>query len=309
MSDTAAEVSYLGEGNYWGHDTCPAFTPGVDSNNINVTDNFAYTSLDMQPEDQCGGIELKCGDTITKDTILTEDFDCSGTAFTIGADNITIDCNGYTLTGNDNGNGIQITGFDGLTVENCDISHFDVGIRADTSDDGIVRFCDLHDNVFDALYWDPSDNITIHNNFAYNNSRNGISLHDLTNFTVINNHAFNHVRDGIYGTNIADGYIANNTLNDNLFYGAHIDNGINIKIENNSFHDDGTDGFDYYGGFLCRWCGGVTIYDNKIYNSLGFGIQIEAPIAIINITDNKVQDGTRQGIKSLNSEDLVIRKN
>ena len=43
---------------------------------------------------------IKCGDTITQDTVLTNDIvNCSGYGLIIGADNITLDCNGHLIEG------------------------------------------------------------------------------------------------------------------------------------------------------------------------------------------------------------------
>jgi hypothetical protein len=76
---------------------------------------------------------LACGDTITSDTNLTEDLTCSGTALNIGADNLTIDCAGHTISGDGTGYGINATtAADGynITVKNCAISNFSVDINA-----------------------------------------------------------------------------------------------------------------------------------------------------------------------------------
>jgi hypothetical protein len=77
--------------------------------------------------------ELSCGDPITSNINLTKNFTCSGNGFSIRADNLVIDCKGYSITGNGTGNGIDATtatkGYD-ITVKNCTIRNFTVSINA-----------------------------------------------------------------------------------------------------------------------------------------------------------------------------------
>ncbi len=40
--DSQLNLSYIGEGNYWGHGICPGFIPGFDSNDASIRDEFAY---------------------------------------------------------------------------------------------------------------------------------------------------------------------------------------------------------------------------------------------------------------------------
>lgn len=68
---------------------------------------------------------LTCGDTVTHDTTLTGDLlDCSGDGLVIGADGITVDLNGHTISGRIilGGSldqvGIDNRGHDGLTIRN-----------------------------------------------------------------------------------------------------------------------------------------------------------------------------------------------
>ena len=43
FSGTAVELSYNGEGNYWGRASAPYFIPGTDSNRLDVIDNYPYS--------------------------------------------------------------------------------------------------------------------------------------------------------------------------------------------------------------------------------------------------------------------------
>jgi len=90
---------------------------------------------------------LSCGDTITTDTTLDADLICAGTpGLIIGAAGITIDLNGFTISGTACGfcHGIRngdfsatanpspTFGFDDVTIKNGVIVGFEQGIRGDT---------------------------------------------------------------------------------------------------------------------------------------------------------------------------------
>ena len=59
-----------------------------------------------------------CGATIVSDLVLDEDLTCVGTALVIGADGITLDLNGRTISGSGTGEGVLVSGRSGLTVKN-----------------------------------------------------------------------------------------------------------------------------------------------------------------------------------------------
>jgi len=89
---------------------------------------------------------VSCGDTITSDTVLNHDLQsCSGNGIIIGADNITFDCNGHTIAGDNYGNdyGIYLANRNEVTVENCDIQGFQRGIFLNESNYNII----LNDTV------------------------------------------------------------------------------------------------------------------------------------------------------------------
>jgi parallel beta-helix repeat protein len=90
-----------------------------------------------------------CGDTITEDTTLDSDLlNCPGPGLVIGADKITLDLNGHTISGQDaffragveNGRVLgSEPGYRGVTIENGVIQGFDRGISLQHSSHGVVR--------------------------------------------------------------------------------------------------------------------------------------------------------------------------
>ncbi len=78
--------------------------------------------------------EITCGQTITEDTILTEDLACppdAEYAIVIGASNITLDLGGYTISGYTPRTGVFAIGQEGITIRNGSIDGFNVGVYID----------------------------------------------------------------------------------------------------------------------------------------------------------------------------------
>ncbi|MBU0535982.1 MAG: right-handed parallel beta-helix repeat-containing protein, partial [Nanoarchaeota archaeon] len=113
-------------------------------------------------------------------------------AIQVNASNITIDCNGSSIS--DSGNGIGIySAFSNTTIINCNISNYQYGIVLESS-----------------------LNNTIANSTIFNNSIAGVLLNN-TNFSSITGNTFNN-------TNTSDLYIngTNNTIWLNNFYGGGV---------------------------------------------------------------------------------------
>ncbi len=76
------------------------------------------------------GPALTCGTTVFTDVTLKQDIDCSAGGdggLTVGADDITIDLNGHSITGagaTDGYEGIENAGFDRVTIKNGTIAAF-----------------------------------------------------------------------------------------------------------------------------------------------------------------------------------------
>ncbi|TMD57342.1 MAG: hypothetical protein E6I87_14780, partial [Chloroflexi bacterium] len=90
-----------------------------------------------------------CGQVVTKDFLLAQDLTCSGDALVVGADGITIDLGGRTLTGPGKGQrnwpnpnldsvGVKLQGRSHVTLRNGSISAFSTGILLDKSQQILV---------------------------------------------------------------------------------------------------------------------------------------------------------------------------
>ena len=95
---------------------------------------FVFAALVLAAGGAQQALALSCGDTLTSDTTLTANLACSGTALVVGADGITIDLNGYTISGDGTGLGIDNTGgYDNVTIKNGTITGFQVVTRGVSS--------------------------------------------------------------------------------------------------------------------------------------------------------------------------------
>ncbi|MFH1229428.1 MAG: right-handed parallel beta-helix repeat-containing protein [Candidatus Aenigmatarchaeota archaeon] len=192
--------------NYWGTYLCNAKTDGIDLENLlPFYEDAGMSTLDSGP------LACICGTTITENTTLAHDYVCGDMitgedGIIIGAENITIDCDGHAISGFGNYYGINNMGFDNVTVKNCNISSFNYGI----------------------YFYNEAGNGLIYNNTVSSNSDKGIYLDWASNNNITNNTVTNN-QDGIY-LESDDSIIssANNTLADNIVnlnnrYGIYID--------------------------------------------------------------------------------------
>jgi parallel beta helix pectate lyase-like protein len=79
---------------------------------------------------------VQCGQVVTHDTKVANDLTgCTGSGLVIGSDDVTLDLNGHTISGDDDFSeseeaGVQIRGFDGAVVENGTIANFPQVVNA-----------------------------------------------------------------------------------------------------------------------------------------------------------------------------------
>lgn len=80
---------------------------------------------------------LSCGDSVVGTVVLTSDLDCSSgyTALEVANNNVTIDLNGFTLSGSRDLSGININEYDNIAIKNGAIKGFWVGINSSRSDE------------------------------------------------------------------------------------------------------------------------------------------------------------------------------
>ncbi|MFT5677351.1 MAG: parallel beta-helix repeat protein [Paraglaciecola sp.] len=179
-----------------------------------------------------------CGDTVLVDTTLTSVLACSGPGLILGASNITLDCNGLTITGSGTDTGIALDGVSGVTVKNCGVIDFAVGIFVATGADQnyIIENRVLGStSVGNGAIEIRSNGNVVEQNTASDNTGRGFALVDAAgniiadNFSILNgfrgidvidsnfNYLFrNKAIENFSGGFVISGTSSNNTLNKNF---------------------------------------------------------------------------------------------
>lgn len=165
--------------------------------------------------------DVECGDTITVDTALTHDLDCSaqavGDGLTIGTDGVTLDLKGYTITGPGidanppfGNSGVNVPYLlSDVTVMNGTVTGFRYGVRADTTTDVTITKMRIHDTL------------------------RGLELANGSGLTVTRNLVTDSDLDAIRVGGSDDTLISQNTLRDNVF-GIHVaDNARDVTVSRN----------------------------------------------------------------------------
>ena len=142
---------------------------------------------------------FSCGGNITHDIIFTVDVNCTGDAFVIKANNVTIDLNGYSLIGSGSGVGINISSYNYTVIKDGDIINFTTAIYADPAKGINITNTNISSNNRGVYFFLINDSFVV-SNWIYNNSV-GITL------------------NRSYGNKVYDNFF-NNTIN-------AIDNGSN----------------------------------------------------------------------------------
>ena len=195
---------------------------------------------------------VRCGQVLTKSTVLSQNLYCQGTALYVGAHGITVDLKGYTVSGDGTGVGIRNDGFlpsgyngaggyDRVTVRGGTIQHFDVGLVLGTTSSNSIT------------------NMTIRR-MRRNPFGTGIVM------TVANDRArvrFNLIEDNDRGGISVDGYYCSDRSGDGK--PVCIDN----RIEENKIYDNARgSGSDVYYGLQLYLARGVVANKNEIYGHL-----------------------------------------
>jgi parallel beta-helix repeat protein len=116
-----------------------------------------------------------CGSVITTDTVLDSDLTCPAEGIVIGADNITLDLNGHTLTGpgltctvcgpfDSVPDGVRVERRNGVTIKNGYIAGFVFGIRLVDADSNVVDQVVTTNSTFNgiSLFADSDNNLVTH---------------------------------------------------------------------------------------------------------------------------------------------------
>jgi parallel beta-helix repeat protein len=213
---------------------------------------------------------VACGQTITVSTTLDGNVGPCSTGVVIGANNVTLDLNGFTISGTPatgEGPGVDITGRTGVTVKNGTITRFDAGVAIDGGSANTVTGLTLVDNrgttatdFGDGVAMFDSTGNTVSYNLVRNNGPySGISMVRASGNLVEHNEITGNNQDtrntsGIRVENIGTRASNSNTIRDNLVQGSALD-GIQLfagasdnVISHNTVVQNNRDGITAFAG-------------------------------------------------------------
>jgi len=233
---------------------------------------------------------LVCGD-VNVSTTLNADVNSSGTCFTITADDVVLDCDGFTINfdadGSSTTRGVTATSRNNITVKNCNIrdvnssGSFGEGIRFSTVDNSFITNNTIQTNGTTnnrgIRTSGLGENVTILNNtirtFGSSNNNDGMELIGVK-FIVSKNSIF------------TDGALSN--------VGIVLAVASNFTVANNSIVTNGSStnnhGFELTAGVFDN-----TIENNTVSTNPGgdaYGILLTSNVARNTIRFNDIRSGT-----------------
>jgi parallel beta-helix repeat protein len=228
----------------------------------------------------------------------------------IGADNISLDCRGHTVSGA-GGMGISLEGRQGITIRNCTVTGFDVGFGlVAASDNSLIGnmsdangqgylFESSHDNRLtrnsarnsgcDAFILHGSGGNTFTRSVASDNGCSGFGLFDSSGNTFTNNQASRNVFDGIFLSESSSNLIQRNVLEENGGNGIWLTSNSNEnRVLSNSASNSGGNGIQLSGAHFNR------IEGNVVTESGGDGVSLEGStqnVLLENIATSNSSEG------------------
>jgi parallel beta-helix repeat protein len=206
---------------------------------------------------------------VTKDTKLCHGFynisDLGGwgVIYVKRGGNVVLDCNGATLNGTGFGRGIYAGDVRSVTVKNCNIQNYDIGIDTHSVYSTITNN-NLNSNDNGLVLWQANGN-TITKNHINSNAVHGIDLHGNSDLNTIGNNVIENNGKGVW--------FASDSNENNLSFNIICSNSIDIKDDDENFGDENTcdrpDGWDDTGTtgctYACPKC--ITPTDDLYINS------------------------------------------
>jgi len=249
----------------------------------------------------------------------------------VSANDIILDCQGFSITGNDWANnrygyGIGLETVDNATVRNCNVSDFNHGIAIWLGRNNTISHNNVTSNDADAVFGSGimtyrSNNNTITHNYAMDNP-SGIRIEFVNNSTVTQNVGVDNrigvlvYRDSdenqVVGNNLSGGYIgiflkSFTTADGRPDYNKITNNIVNGTVNGTSYHLIESDSL---GGYGIRVLGGDynNIVNNLSYDNENAGISIENS-DYCSATNNITYGNDFAGFEIANSDNNALKNN
>ena len=245
---------------------------------------LAVTLLVLSAQAAFAQIEIdSCGTEITSSGtyLVTQDLtNTSGSCISIlGATDVTLDCQGYRLTGTGSGNGIWVDYYSKrIVVTNCELYSFENGMYY-TGHGGVVEYNQLVDNTRGIRLSHGDDNEVRWN--TGNDNDLGMYI-DLSNNNDIYENTFHRSEHGMYCHRGSGNYFIENQLNLNNARGLY------FYTCNNNFVWNNTANLNANGIFVLSGSTGNDFYKNVVNRNDHRGIYDGAADLTLNIYEGNV---------------------
>jgi len=226
---------------------------------------------------------LNCGDIIYENTVLTNDLlDCSTYGLIMGNDGITLDCNNYTIDGEGVGWGIFLNSKQSITVKNCVVNHFGIGIDASHSNNHNITANIISNNTDRGINFYFSDTNYVSYNQIISNHFYGINMGPSNHNTIFNNIISNGNADGIFVSGSCDyNNFFNNVISNNMYgYGIriHSTGSQHNSLWGNYFENNEINAFESFLGSVNNWnLSNIGNYWDDFETNPGFPDYYEIP--------------------------------
>jgi hypothetical protein len=229
---------------------------------------------------------LTCGLTVRTSVVLANDLGpCSGDGLDVGANGITINLNGHTITGGGSHWGIFDHSYTSVTVENGTLTGFASGVRFENgASGGRLQGLRLTSNASCGADVDGSDHVVLSGNYAVSNPHegfcvsngsadqvagnwveangiDGIDVIDDNAVVVSQNRMLNDSENGLYVGENTTGQVSGNVVNGNGFDGINsVDAALGLTLNGNRASFNGRLGINAAPGQ--KDGGGNVVQDN-----------------------------------------------
>jgi para-nitrobenzyl esterase len=163
-----------------------------------------------------------CGMTVLSNLKLDHDLTCAGNGLIVGADRITLDLNGHTITGAGSGVGIGVTGRVNVSIVGGTVRNFEAGVRVNGSTGIEVKGTGFRENSDGVDCQAGCAGNTIKENQFRDNRTRGIMLRSNSVDNVIKENTFTGNNVGILVFGGVDNIVEDNILSANRLAGIRI---------------------------------------------------------------------------------------
>ncbi|MBU1975591.1 MAG: right-handed parallel beta-helix repeat-containing protein, partial [Nanoarchaeota archaeon] len=248
---------------------------------------------------------IHCGITLAQDTVLEEDLVCYDTGIIIGADDITLDCDGHTIerAGDNMDIGINMDGRTSVVITDCNLLNYYEGISLQEASENEIR---------KSTFTGGEGKYGIYSINSSNNSIRANEFHDMHGMSayLVNSHDNLFEKNRLYelsydglSLRYSNGNIIRaNDIHDTSDHSIALQNSNKNVIEDNHVYDN------LHGIVLVIDSHDNTIVGNRVIDNEGVGVYIRYGSDDNTVKSNTLT-GNEWGIGLLRSDDQLVYGN